>query len=312
MKYFVIGGAGSIGTVLVERILKEKGNMVTVFDNLTSGKLKHLEKFRKENQFSFVKGDILNLRKLKHSMKQHDFIYHLAANPDIRLGSENTRLDFEINTVGTLNVLDAMIANNIKKIAFMSSSAVFGIPNTIPTPENYGPCLPESFYGASKLACEGFISSYSVLYGLKAWIFRIANITGFPTTHGIIFDFYRKVRSNPDELEVLGDGNQKKSYLTNYMVVDGMQMVIKKTINEKSNVLLYNVGNNDAILVKDITKIFLNENSLLPQIKYTGGSGGWKGDVPFMTLDISKIKKLGWEPNKTSKECIRDSVIQNK
>jgi len=312
MKYFVIGGAGSIGTVLVERILKKKDNFVTVFDNLTSGKLKHLEKFQNDKRFSFVKGDILNSRKLVNSMKQHNFIYHLAANPDIRLGAENTRLDFEINTVGTLNVLDSMIANNIKKIAFTSSSAVFGIPNTIPTPENYGPCLPESFYGASKLACEGFISAYSVMCGLKAWIFRIANITGFPTTHGIIFDFYRKVRSNPDELEVLGDGNQKKSYLTNYMLVDAMQMVIKKTINEKSNVLLYNVGNNDAILVKDITKIFLNVNSLQPQIKYTGGSGGWKGDVPFMALDISKIKKLGWEPNKTSKECIRDSVIQNK
>jgi len=173
MKYFVIGGAGSIGAVLVERILKEKGNLVTVFDNLTSGRLKHLEKFRKYKQFSFVKGDILNLRKLKHSMKHHDFIYHLAANPDIRLGSENTRLDFEINTVGTLNVLDAMIANNIKKIAFTSSSAVFGIPSTIPTPENYGPCLPGSFYGASKLACEGFLSAYSFMKEIKVWIFRI-------------------------------------------------------------------------------------------------------------------------------------------
>jgi len=209
-----------------------------------------------------------------------------------------------------LNVLEAMIKNGVKMIAFASTSTVFGTPSEIPTPEDYGPCLPESLYGASKLACEGFVSAYAYLFGVKAWIFRFANITGSPATHGIIFDFHNKVRKNPKELEVLGDGNQTKSYVTNRMLVDAMEIAIRKTINQKQKIFLYNIGNEDKISVKNITKIFLKENKLTSKVRYTGGKIGWKGDVAMMRLDISKIKRLGWKPNKTSRECIVETVRQ--
>ena len=310
MRYFVTGGAGFIGSVLVEKILGRKGNKVTVYDNLSSGKLEHIDDFREDKNFSFIKGDILNLNRLKEVMNKHDFVYHLAANPDIRLGTQHTRLDFEINTIGTLNVLEAMIKNGVKMIAFASTSTVFGTPSEIPTQEDYGPCLPESLYGASKLACEGFVSAYAHLFGVKAWIFRFANITGSPATHGIIFDFYNKVRKNPKELEVLGDGNQTKSYVTNRMLVDAMELSIRKTINQKQKIFLYNIGNEDKISVKNITKIFLKENKLTSKVRYTGGKIGWKGDVAMMRLDISKIKRLGWKPNKTSRQCIVETVRQ--
>ena len=306
MRYFVTGGAGFIGSVLVEKILGRKGNKVTVYDNLSSGKLEHIDDFREDKNFSFIKGDILNLNRLNEVMNKHDFVY----NPDIRLGTQHTRLDFEINTIGTLNVLEAMIKNGVKMIAFASTSTVFGTPSEIPTPEDYGPCLPESLYGASKLACEGFVSAYAHLFGVKAWIFRFANITGSPATHGIIFDFYNKVRKNPKELEVLGDGNQTKSYVTNRMLVDAMEIAIRKTINKKQKIFLYNIGNEDKISVTNITKIFLKENKLTSKVRYTGGKVGWNGDVAMMRLDISKIKRLGWKPNKTSRECIVETVRQ--
>ena len=193
MRYFVTGGAGFIGSVLVEKILGRKGNKVTVYDNLSTGKLEYIDDFREDKNFSFIKGDILNLNRLKEVMNKHDFVYHLAANPDIRLGTQQTRLDFKINTIGTLNVLEAMIKNGVKMIAFASTSTVFGTPSEIPTPEDYGPCLPESLYGASKLACEGFVSAYAHLFGVKAWIFRFANIQIF-----VLYQSMKKPAKNDD------------------------------------------------------------------------------------------------------------------
>lgn len=308
MRYFVIGGAGFIGSVIVDRILNRRENQVTVYDDLSSGRMEFIKKFRDNRNFSFVKGSILDYGKLRKMMKGHDFVYHMAANPDIRLGTKQTRLDFQINTVGTLNVLEAMVTNRVKKIAFASTSTVFGTPTKIPTSEDYGPCLPESLYGASKLACEGFISAFAHLYGIKAWIFRFANITGSPPTHGILYDFYNKIKKNPRELEVLGDGNQAKSYVTNYMLVDAMETIIRKTIKNQQRVELYNIGNNDRVSVKEITKLFLKENQLKSKPRYTGGKVGWKGDIPTMMLDISKIKKIGWKPNKSSRECIIEAI----
>jgi len=172
--------------------------------------------------------------------------------------------------------------------------------------------LPASFYGASKLSCEGFISSYSEIFGLKAWIFRFANITGIPATHGIIHDFVKKIKNNPNELKVLGDGNQEKSYITNTMLVDSMEYIIKKTKSKKERIFLYNIGNNDKVTVRKITELFVSINQLNPKIKFTGGKVGWKGDVPLMQLDNKKIKKLGWKPEKNSTECISYSISQNK
>ena len=245
-------------------------------------------------------------------MKNCDFVYHLAANSDVRKGERKTRLDFEINTIGTLNVLDSMIKNKIRKLVFTSTSTVFGIPTIIPTSEDYGPAMPISLYGASKLACEGFISAYAYMYGLKAWIFRLANITGKPATHGIIYDFYKKIKKNSSVLEVLGNGNQKKSYITNEMLVDAIQYVIKNTKKKKDFVFLYNIGNDDTIKVRETAELFVRFNKLGTRLKFTGGKGGWKGDVPLMHLSISKIKKMGWKPQKSSKKCIEDSILNNK
>ena len=312
MKYFVIGGAGFIGNELVRTLLSKIGNHVTVYDDLSSGKLKYINNFKNKKNFDFIKGNILNQKHLTKSIKGHDFVFHLAANPDIRVGLKETRTDFEINTIGTLNVLDAMIDQEVNKIAFTSTSTVFGTPTKIPTPETYGPPLAESFYGASKLACEGYISAYSNMHNIKSWIFRLANITGYPATHGVIYDFYKKIEKNPKKLEVLGDGNQKKSYITNDMLADAMFLVIKKTINKKGKVWLYNVGNEDNISVREITNLFLNLNHIEPQVEYAGEKVGWKGDVPFMKLDIKKIKQLGWKPKKNSEQCIIESIKKNR
>ena len=184
---FVTGGAGFIGSVLVKNLLS-KGEKVTVYDNFVAGKLNYLPK---NQNLRIIKGDIQNLSLLCKSMKNHSSVFHFAANSDVRKSITNSKIDFEINFKGTKNVLDALIKNKIKNFIFPSSSTVFGFPNTFPTPENYGPCLPESFYGASKLACEAYISAYSNLYDIKSWIFRFANVTGNPSTHGIIFDLMK-------------------------------------------------------------------------------------------------------------------------
>lgn len=305
MKFFVTGGAGFIGSKLVERLL-EKNEKVTVFDNFSLGKKKFLDLDNKN--LRIIKGDILDHLNLQKSMRGHDFVYHLAANSDILAGLNNSRLDFKINTLGLLNVLDSMVKNKIKKLVFASSSAVFGYPTKFPTPENYGPCLPESYYGASKLACEGFASAYSNIHDIKTWIFRFANITGSPATHGIIFDFMKKLKKRSQKLEVLGNGLQKKSYITNEMLVDAILTIVKKTKNNKQKILLYNIGNMDDISIRDIAKIFLKEKNSVKKIRYMGGKSGWIGDVPKMRLDIKKIKTEGWEPDKNSRDCIIDSI----
>jgi len=309
MKYFVTGGAGFIGSVLVNELLK-KGNQVTVYDNFTLGKKKFLN--IKSKNLKIVKGDVRNFKSIQNIIKGHDLVFHFAANSDIPAGIKNSKLDYEINTVGTLNVLESMVKHKIKYLVFASTSTVFGYPTKIPSPEDYGPCLPESFYGASKLASEGFISSYSNLRGIKSWIFRFANITGNPATHGIIHDFRIKLKKPTNTFEVLGDGNQEKSYITNEMLVEGILKIVKKTLYKKQKSFLYNIGNNDSIKVKETTKIFLKENKSNKKIVYTGGKSGWKGDVYKMHLDIKKIIKEGWKPQKNSKQCILESIKKNR
>ena len=303
MKIFVTGGAGFIGSCLVKKLLEH--NIVTVFDNFSLGNKKFLDV--KNKNLKIIKGDVIDFKKLKKVMKNHHFVYHLAANSDIPAGLKNTKLDFEINTIGTMNILESMIKNKIKNLVFASSSAVFGYPTKFPTPEDYGPCLPESLYGASKLAAEGYISAYSNLFNIKSWVFRFANITGAPATHGIIFDFMEKTKNN-STLNVLGNGSQEKSYLTNEMLVEAILYIVKKTSKNKKNIMYYNLGNDDTISVKNITKIFSKVTERVNKIKYSGGKEGWKGDVSKMKLDIRKIKNEGWKPRKKSKDCILEAI----
>lgn len=304
MKAFVTGGTGFIGSTLVNRLIK-RGDVVIVYDNLSSGKEEFIAAHKTNKNFTFIKGDLLDFHTLSKSMKGHDIVFHLAANADIRYGTEHTKHDLEQNILATHNVLEAMRQSGIKKLVFSSTSAVFGSPSTIPTPENYGPALPASLYGASKLACEAFVSAYSNLYGIQSWIFRFANVIGPRVTHGILYDFLEKLKKNPKELEILGNGEQDKSYLYDEDCIDAVLYVIGRA-NERINI--FNIGSGDKIKVKKIAQIIVEELGINPKFKFTGGPVGWKGDVPRMALNTRKIEKLGWKPRYNSEEAVRLSV----
>ena len=301
MWYFVTGGAGFIGSHLVDRLIRV--GEVVVFDNLSSGKLEFLSQHQDNPRLEFVEGDLLDIDGLEKALIGCNFVFHLAANPDIRVSSiEQPDTDLKQGTIATFNLLEAMRRNKVKRIAFSSSSVVYGEPSFVPTPEDYGPLVPISLYGASKLAAEGLISAYCGTFDFQAWIFRFANIVGKRATHGILVDFYRKILKDQHELEVLGDGNQTKSYLLVEECVDGMLFGIQ---NSNQPVNIFNLGPGDNVRVARIAEVFLRELGLNETtIRYTGGKRGWKGDVPLMQLDVSKINALGWKANYTSEEAI--------
>lgn len=301
----VTGGAGFIGSNLVDRLLSE-GNEVTVLDNLSAGRMEFLEHHAENPNFKFIKIDLLELEKLKKAAKGADLIFHLAANPDVRLGAENTGIYLQQNIIATYNVLEAMRVNGLQNIAFTSTSTVYGEASLIPTPENYGPLIPISLYGASKLSCEALITSYCHTFDMSSWIFRFANIVGPRGTHGIIVDFINKLRNNPSSLEVLGDGKQRKSYLHVSDCVDAILFAMGKS-SDMANI--FNIGSEDTINATGIGEIIVEEMGLKNvEFQYTGGSRGWKGDVPTMMLSIDKIRQLGWKPSHDSEKSVRDAA----
>ncbi len=212
MKCFVTGGAGFIGSHLVDKLLDED-NQVTVYDNFSSGKLEFIQHHIQNPAFKYIKADLLDANTLKRALAGHDIVFHFSANPDARWGIENTKLDLEQETIATYNVLECMRVNCIRKIVFASSGTIYGETPVMPLSEDYGPVLPISLYGAGKLASESMISAFCHTFGMQAWLFRLANIVGPRTTHGVIFDFINKLKLNPHELEILGDGTQCKPYL---------------------------------------------------------------------------------------------------
>ena len=301
MQHFVTGGAGFIGSFVVDRLAPR--NSVTVYDNLSTGKEEFIAHHLNDKYFRFIKADLLDVRKLAKEMRGHDTVWHIAANPDIRKGTESTMTDLQQNTIATYNALECARRNDVKNFVFSSTSTIYGRAKVLPTPEDYGPCLPISLYGASKLACEGLVSAYSELYGMKSWIYRFANIVGHRSTHGILFDLVAKLNKNPKRLEVLGDGKQKKSYLLVEECVDGMVYGFK---HAKDRVNYFNLCAEDQITVKRIVEILLEETRLPNvKIKYTGGESGWKGDVPVFLLANKKMAKLGWKPKHSSEEAVR-------
>ncbi len=307
MKYKIIvtGGAGFIGSHLVDRLLSE-GNEVTVIDNLSSGRMEFLDVHARDPNFKFIKLDLLESEKLKKAISSVDMIYHLAANPDVRLGAEDTRVHLEQNIISTYNLLEAMRINKLRNIAFTSTSTVYGEAAVIPTPENYGPLVPISLYGASKLSCEAFITSYCHTFEMNSWIFRFANIVGPRSTHGIIVDFIRKLNKNPLTLEILGDGQQCKSYLHVQDCVDAMLFAVEKS-HEMANI--FNIGSYDTINSTHIGDIVVKEMGIENvKFSFTGGKRGWKGDVPRMLLSIEKLKSLGWKPVHDSKGSVVEAV----
>lgn len=304
----VTGGAGVIGSFLVKRLLPNC--KVSVLDDLSSGELSHISDLVSKSRINFKKGSVTSLADVNDSIKGSDTVFHLAANGDVRYRPDKPNdMDFNINTVGTYNVLEAMRRFDVPNIIFSSTSSVYGLASKVPTSEDYGPLFPESLYGSSKLAAEGMISAYSSLYGIRASIFRFANIVA-PISRkigkNVIPDFIDKLKASPDKLLILGDGNQRKSYLYVDDCVDGMLFLFEK---QKRNVDLFNLGTVDTITVNGIADIIMEEMKLTSAAReYTGGKIGWKGDVPLTFLDISKAKEFGWVPKHNSAESVRLSA----
>ncbi len=302
MRIMVTGGAGFIGSHIVDRLIRE-GHEIIVYDNLSSGKIEFIEHHLNDRRFKFVQADLLDFETLKKEMEGMDLVYHVAANPDVKLGAQDTKVHFEQNVKATYNLLEAMRINDVKDIVFTSTSTVYGEAEKIPTPEDYGPLIPISLYGASKLAAEAFITSYSHTFGMRAVIYRFANIVGPRSTHGVIYDFIMKLKKNPRELEILGDGSQRKSYL---YVEDCVDAIVFGYENRKKDVEIFNIGSEDWINVRHIADIIVEEMHLRDVVYiFTGGKRGWKGDVPKMLLSIEKIKSYGWKPKHNSEESVR-------
>jgi UDP-glucose 4-epimerase len=304
-KIFITGGAGFIGSHLVDRLMDE-GYQVTVYDNLSSGKEGFIEQHAGNGAFKFIKADLLDINQLTQSMSGHELVFHLAANPDIRYGIIYSDTDLKQNTIVTYNVLESMRLNGIKEVAFSSTSAIYGEATIVPTPENYEPLFPISLYGASKLACEGLCSAFSHTYGMRCFIYRFANIVGGRGTHGIIYDFINKLKKDPTELEILGDGEQTKSYLLVDDCVDAM-LYVYQNAREKFNV--FNLGSGDQVNIKEIARGII-EKSGLKNVKmmFKGGDRGWPGDVPQMSLAIDKLSDFGWKSKHNSMRAVEIAI----
>jgi len=304
-KYFISGGAGFIGGHLVDRLVNN-GGTVTVYDNLSSGKEKHIQRHFGKANFNFIKADLADTKTLNQAIKGHDFVFHLAANPDAREGIKNPALDLNIGTIATFNVLEAMRQNGIKKMVFSSSGTVTGDTAALPVTEEYGPLLPISLYGASKVAGEGLMSAFCHVFEMQAYIFRFANIIGPRATHGVIYDFINKLRKNPRELEILGDGTQAKPYLLVEDCLDGIFCALK---NSDKQCEIYNLGCNSTTSVKRIAETVVQEMGL-PDVrfKYTGGKRGWRGDVPQFQFNVEKMRRLGWSATHTSDEAVQIAI----
>lgn len=302
MKYFVTGGAGFIGSNLVDRLLS-LGHQVTVFDNLVTGHSRFIKQAVLNPNCQFIQGDITEPHQLNEAITGHDFVFHLAANADVRFGTQHPRKDLEQNTIATYNVLEAMRLNNIRRIAFSSTGSVYGEPNVFPTPEDAPFPIQTSLYGASKLAGEGLISAYSTGFGFQAYIFRFVSILGERYTHGHIFDFYRKLLANPNEIEVLGNGKQTKSYL---YIQDCIDAILCATEHVDQPLAIFNLGTQEYCEVDQSLTWICESLGIQPERKYTGEKRGWIGDSPFIFLDTSRIRALGWTP----KYSIRDGVIK--
>jgi UDP-glucose 4-epimerase len=304
MTYFITGAAGFIGSQLTDRLLAN-GESVIGYDNLTTGRMRFLESASANANFRFIKGDVLDTDTLTHAVKGADFIFHLAANADVRFGTEHPERDLTQNTIATFNVLEAMRQNGCKRIAFSSTGSIYGEPEVFPTPEDAPFPLQTSLYGASKLAAEGMIQAYCEGFGYQAYIFRFVSILGERYSHGHLFDFYKKLSDDPTRLHVLGDGKQRKSYLYVHDCIDAMLLAIR-VLNNKVHVL--NLGTDEASRVNDSIGWIAERLNVRPELTYSGGERGWIGDSPFILLDTKRIRALGWKPKLTIREGVLRTV----
>lgn len=303
-KYFLTGGAGFIGSHLADRLVNM--GTVTVYDNLSSGKKEFIEHHFGKKNFCFIQADLLDSDALKETIKRHDVVFHIAANPEARAGIRDTDLDLEQGTIATYNVLEAMRLNGIKKIVFASSSTVYGETPIEPIPEDYGPLQPISLYGASKLACEGLITAFCHLFSMQAWIFRFANVVGVRATHGVILDFMNKLKGSPGELEILGNGTQEKPYI---YVEDCVEGILWGLRHSNGQVNMFNLGASSSTSVSTIARMLAEEMELTNvKFRYTGDERGWPGDVPQVRFDTSRMERLGWKTKYGSDEAVRKAI----
>ncbi len=301
MHCFVTGAAGFVGSNLADRLLS-LGHTVTGFDNFSTGRARFLEQASADSRFTLIRGDILELDLLSGAMEGADFVFHLAANADVRFGTEHPRRDLEQNTIGTWNVVEAMRRCGARRVAFSSTGSIYGEPEVFPTPEGAPFPVQTSLYGASKLAGEALMQAYCEGFGMQAFIFRFVSLLGERYSHGHVIDFYRQLQEHPDHLNVLGDGTQRKSYLYVQDCIDAMLTVIERPA---SKVNIYNLGTDEHCIVNESITWISETLGIQPERRYAGGSRGWVGDSPFIFLDTRRIRSTGWSPKLT----IRESVI---
>jgi UDP-glucose 4-epimerase len=302
--FFVTGCAGFIGSNLVDRLLAE-GHEVVGYDNLSTGRRQFLAGATKSPGFTLVEGDLLDTDALLRAMRRRPIerVFHLAANADISRGLERPRRDLEQNTIATYNILQAMLDTGAREIVFSSTGSVYGEPEVFPTPEDAPFPIQTSFYAASKVAGEGLIEAFCEGFGFRAWIYRFVSVLGERYTHGHVFDFYRKLIANPDEIEVLGNGKQTKSYMYVGDCIDGLLAGVE---HGHAKVNVFNLGTDETIQVEKSLGLIIGQLGLAPAIRYSGGERGWVGDSPMIHLDCSRLRALGWRP----RVSIADGVVR--
>jgi UDP-glucose 4-epimerase len=308
-RFFVVGGAGFIGAHFVDWLLGDgQAGRVTVYDNFSSGRDWHVEPHQGDARFAVVRGNVEDLPALRQAMDGHDIVIHLASNPDIAKAATEPDIDFWQGTALTQSVVEAMRVTSAKRLLYASGSGVYGDLGTQEIGEDQGPLLPISTYGASKLAGEALLASYSFMFGLSGCAFRFGNVVGPRQTHGVGFDFARRLLKNSSELSILGDGTQSKSYVHVSDIIRAVMLAHERTPTAYQ---VYNVGTGDEITVSEIAELAV-ECVGLPRgsvrFAYSGGNRGWKGDVPIVRLRTERIKSLGWEPRHNSREALASAV----
>jgi UDP-glucose 4-epimerase len=297
----ITGGAGFIGSNLAERLSAE-GIEVTILDDFRTGRREFVVDAVERGAVRLVEGDVLDMAALEDAVEGCDWVFHMQANADVRRGPNHPRRDVEQNVLATSNVLEAMRAGGVRRIAFTSTGSVYGEPEVFPTPENVAFPIQTSLYGASKLAAEGLIEAYASSYGFTGVIFRLVSILGERYTHGHLFDFYRALRHEPTQLSVLGDGCQEKSYLYVQDCLSAI-MLAAEHHREEPGAQIYNLGTGETLRVEDSVGIVARHLSLAPRIEYAGGRRGWVGDSPLIHLDTTRIRALGWRPRLTIEQA---------
>jgi UDP-glucose 4-epimerase len=304
VRYFITGCAGFIGSHLVDRLL-QAGHEVVGYDNFSTGFEAFLQDASQSEHFTLVTADLLDKASLTSAMKGADAVFHFAANADVRFGTQHPHKDLEQNTLATFNVLEAMRHHQIKKIIFASTGSIYGETDVIPTPESAPFPTQTSLYGASKLAAEGLIQAYCEGFQFQAYIFRFVSILGERYTHGHIFDFYNQLRKDASELTILGNGKQRKSYLYIQDCLDGILCALE---HAQQKVNIFNLGTDEYCEVNHSIGWICEHLNVSPEKKYSGGERGWIGDNPFIFLDCTRIRSLGWKPTLTINEGVTKTI----